>query len=289
MLTLVTLLLLLDADGQIVARFPVDLVTLGVVVDEIATVAALILIEVSLGDGLVGEELVLRELEDQSETRLVKVLHANVDQVLQGALVTVGNHLSERDLVLHRGQPELGDTRDGLGGLSRLLLLLSGRLLGLLIIRLAGLDLGIGWLGRAVDNLLALLIQGGELGEILLLELETLLLELSLALGVLFLDALETCNTLLDLGWERLDVTGRAADQRAKSALDHLNELGVLCKDGGGGGTIQVLYGKIPKSAGFGGENRAERKRESNKPSLMLATPGCWACDEMGALVAGVF
>jgi hypothetical protein len=24
-------------------------------------------------------------------------------------------------------------------------------------------------------------------------------------------------------------------------------------------------------------------------PSLMLATPGCWACDEMGALFAGVF
>jgi hypothetical protein len=27
----------------------------------------------------------------------------------------------------------------------------------------------------------------------------------------------------------------------------------------------------------------------SDKPSLMLEMPGCWACDEMGAAFAGVF
>lgn len=26
-----------------------------------------------------------------------------------------------------------------------------------------------------------------------------------------------------------------------------------------------------------------------NLPSLMLETPGCWACEEIGALLAGVF
>ena len=32
-----------------------------------------------------------------------------------------------------------------------------------------------------------------------------------------------------------------------------------------------------------------ENKRRGVTPSLMLATPGCWAWDEIGALLAGVF
>lgn len=31
------------------------------------------------------------------------------------------------------------------------------------------------------------------------------------------------------------------------------------------------------------------KKKKVDSPSLMLATPGCWAWEEMGALVAGVF
>ena len=38
-----------------------------------------------------------------------------------------------------------------------------------------------------------------------------------------------------------------------------------------------------------GSGKQATRAREEILPSLMLATPGCWACEEMGALVAGVF
>src|ERR1700722_854747 len=78
-LTLVALLLRLDAHRQVLAGLPVDLVTLGVVVDEVAAVAVLLAVEVRLGQQLVGEELVLGELEDQAEARLVEVLHADVD------------------------------------------------------------------------------------------------------------------------------------------------------------------------------------------------------------------
>lgn len=82
------------------------------IIDEVTTVAALALVEVGFGDGLVREKLVLGKFEDEAETRLVEVLHANINEVLQGGLITVGNHLGKRNLVLHGRQPELGDTRD---------------------------------------------------------------------------------------------------------------------------------------------------------------------------------
>jgi hypothetical protein len=206
-LTLVALLLALDSNGEVLARLPVDLVTLGVVVDEVTTVAVLLLVVVCLGDGLVGEELVLGELEDETESGAVQVLHADVGQELEGALVTVGDGLGERR-VLHGGQPELGDTLD-VGG--RLVVL---SLVGLIIlvvvflfVLLASLDLLLGRLGGAVDDLGTLLVERGVLGEELLLEGEDFLLELGLELGVLLLDALETSDTSADGGRERLDVT----------------------------------------------------------------------------------
>lgn len=62
--TLVSLLLSLDADREVLARKPFDLVTFGVVVDEITAVSTLSLVEVGLGDGLVCEEFVRGKLED---------------------------------------------------------------------------------------------------------------------------------------------------------------------------------------------------------------------------------
>ena len=136
------------------------------VIDEVATIAALLLVEVSLGDGLVGEELVLAELEDEAEARAVKVLHADIGEVLEGLLVSVGDHLGQRNLVLHRGKPELWDTSGS--GLSRLGLLL---LLVVILLDLASLNFSISRLGLSIDDGSTFLIERRELGEILLLQL----------------------------------------------------------------------------------------------------------------------
>lgn len=178
------------------------------VVDEVTTVAVLILVVVGLGDGLVGEELVLGELEDEAESRSVEVLHANVGELLEGLLVAVGDHLGERDLVLHGREPELGDTFCGLILLLLLLSLLGLLLLILLFILLSGLNLLFGRLDTTVHNGGTALVQGGEFAKVLLLELEDLLLELSLQLGMLLLDTLQTGHTAADDRRKRLNVAG---------------------------------------------------------------------------------
>jgi hypothetical protein len=58
---------------------------------------------------------------------------------------------------------------------------------------------------------------------------------------VFLLDALQAGDPTLDLGRERLDVARRSADEGAEATLDQGDQLGVLGKDGGGGGTVQVL------------------------------------------------
>lgn len=177
------------------------------VVDKVATVAVLLLVEVGLGDGLVGEELVLVEFEDEAEAGAVEVLHADIGESLQRGLVTVCDHLGERDLVLHGAEPELGDTLDVLAlVLVELSLGLVLIILVVLVLLLANLDLLLRGLGGAVDNLCAGLVQRCELGKVLLLELENLLLELCLELGVLLLDALEAGDTATNRGRERLNV-----------------------------------------------------------------------------------
>ncbi len=177
------------------------------IVDEIAAIAALVLVVVGLCDGLVGEVVVLSELENEAEAGLVEVLHPDIGQGLEGTLVAVGDHLSKRDLVLHGGEPELGDTRHVGGALGRLLVLDGSTLLFLLLlVFLASLDLLVGGLGLAVDDGGTLLVQRSELGKVLLLELQNLLLELGLELGVVLLDALKASNAALNLGGKRLDV-----------------------------------------------------------------------------------
>jgi hypothetical protein len=195
-----------------------------VVVDEVATITVLLLVVVGLADGLVAEESVLGELEDEAEPGAVEVLHADVGQVLEDLLVAVGDSLGERR-VLHGAEPELRDTLDV--GSSGLLLLVDLGLLGLIIalvvfaLGLAGLDLLLGRLGKTVDDLGALLVQGSELGEELLLKLENLLLELSLELGVLLLHALEAVNASADGSRQRLDVAGGLANKTGELVLHH--------------------------------------------------------------------
>ena len=223
-LTLVPLLLALNLDGEVLALLPLDLVALGVVVDEVATVAVLLLVVVGLVDGLVGEESVLSELENEAETGAVEVLHADVGQVLEDLLVALGDGLSE-GRVLHGTEPELRNTLD-IGGSSLLLLVRLGLLallvaLVVLALSLASLDLLLGGLSKTVDDLGALLVQRSELGEELLLELENLLLELSLELGVLLLHALEAVNTSADGSGQRLDVAGRLSDEARELVLHH--------------------------------------------------------------------
>jgi len=195
-----------------------------VVVDEVATVAVLLLVVVGLVDGLVREESVLGELEDEAETRAVEVLHANIDKVLKDLLVALGNGLCE-GRVLHGAEPELGNTLNVGGSSIRLLVGLS--LLALLValivltLGLTSLDLLLGGLSEAVDDLGALLVEWGELGEELLLELENLLLELSLELGVLLLHTLEAVNTSADGSRQRLDVARGLSNKARELVLHH--------------------------------------------------------------------
>lgn len=63
-----------------------------------------------------------------------------------------------------------------------------------------------------------------------------------------------------------------------------LEQRGILGDDGSSGGAIKVLCaGRVSAEDGAG------CLRGVAMPSLILAMPGCWACEEMGALLAGVF
>ena len=107
-LTLVPLLLTLHLDRQILPALPVNLITLRMIVDEVTTIPVLFLVEVRLRNGLVREELIVRELEDQTETRTIEIFHADVGEPLQRLLIAICDGLRERR-VLHRTKPELWD------------------------------------------------------------------------------------------------------------------------------------------------------------------------------------
>lgn len=269
------------------------------VVDEVTTVAHLALVVVSLGESLVREELVGGELEDDAEAGNVEVLHADVGKMLEGSLIAVRDDLSKRNLVLHGRQPELRNTGNILGNIALLLLGFGGGVLLLLLlvlVLLGSLDLVIRGLDGAVDNLRTALVERGELGKVLLLKFENLLLELGLELGVLLLETLEAGDTAANRGREGLDVAGGATNQRSKTSLDHRDKMGVLGKDGRSRGPVHVLCGGVSETwpTGRGGAKQGIRMIRSRMkyryiPSLMLETPGCWAWEEMGALFAGVF
>jgi len=171
-----------------------------VVVDEISTVAALFLVVVGLGNRLVGEELVFGKVEDQAEARLVKVLHADVVQVLQSSFVAVGDGLCEGG-ILHGRQPELGNTFGIVVGCVCWLvrsLLLGVFVVLVLIVLLTSLNLLLTWLARTVDDGGTLFVEWAVFGEELLLQSQDLLLEFGLKLRVLLLNTLEASYSLAD-------------------------------------------------------------------------------------------
>ncbi len=110
---LVALLLGLNANSQVLALDPVDLGSDGVVVDEVALVSNLLLVEVSLLERGVAEEVLgsLGEVKGEGEASLLLgVDDADVDQELEGLLVALGDELAQAEVVLERRQPELGDS-----------------------------------------------------------------------------------------------------------------------------------------------------------------------------------
>jgi len=158
-LTLVALLLALNTNSQVLSSLPVNLITFSVIIDEITSVSALLLVKVCLGDLLVGEKFVLSKLEDKLETRLVKISHADVSKRFEGRLVPVGDGLGESEAVLHGSQPELWNTLEA--GWVNLLLILGLLLLLLIIfvIRLGtSLDLLLSGFGESINNLGTLLV-----------------------------------------------------------------------------------------------------------------------------------
>jgi hypothetical protein len=154
-LTPVSLLLALYTESEVFVCFPVDLITLGVVVDEVAAVSTFLLVIVCLGDGFIGEEFIFRELENKTESRSVQVFHANIDEMFKGLLIPVGDHLDKGNLVLHGGKPELWDTGH-IGFLGLRLSLLLGLLLGLILITQLGFtsfDLSFGRFDGTIHDL----------------------------------------------------------------------------------------------------------------------------------------
>jgi hypothetical protein len=79
--------------------------------DEIALVADGLLVDVRLLEGLVGEKGRggVGEGKDNLEARFVEVVDADVGEILEDVFVSLGDELGEADVVLERGEPELGD------------------------------------------------------------------------------------------------------------------------------------------------------------------------------------
>ena len=122
-LTLVPLLLDLECLGKVLVLLPFDGGADGAVVDEVALIADLLLVEVSLVEDLVLKKVVRSEMELNLEAGLLllgrKVGDGDVNEALERVSVAIGNHLAERGVIAERGEPELGDGRGGVlaGGL----------------------------------------------------------------------------------------------------------------------------------------------------------------------------
>ena len=58
---------------------------------------------------------------------------------------------------------------------------------------------------------------------------------------MLLLNSFQACNTAANLGWERLNIARRSADQGSEPSLNHLDQLRVTGKYGGGSGAVEVV------------------------------------------------
>jgi hypothetical protein len=196
--TLVALSLCLDHDGQIFAFFPVDFLAFGVIIDEIATVASLLLIEIRLCQNLVCEEVVLTKLEFDSEARDVEVGKSDVSEMTQHFLVLGRDQVGNNNHILHRRQPKLGNalgsSSSGSSSL-RLFLVLAlagGRHFSVLLFSLeSSFHFGVLWLRDTVDDLGSSFVQRTVLLQILLFQFQDFLLEFEFEFGVFGLETLE--------------------------------------------------------------------------------------------------
>lgn len=117
-------------------------------------------------------------------------------------------------MVLESSEPKFGNALLGVGGdggRSERLLLLAVSLFVVVIVvilgaRLPSLDLLLARLGLALNDGGPALVEGTIPLCVLFLELENLLLELGLDLCVVNMNALETLDAALDVGWQRLNV-----------------------------------------------------------------------------------
>ena len=85
------------------------------VVEQQLSEGLLLFHEVGLGEGGVGEEGVLREVEGEGESMLALALElgaADITEEAQGLLVVLGDGVSHHGVVLHGREPEVGNTLD---------------------------------------------------------------------------------------------------------------------------------------------------------------------------------
>lgn len=111
------------------------------------------------------KELIGGEYKVELESGLVtvEIRQSNVNKMLESFLISVGNSLSSRDVVLQSSQPELGDTLDILAASSLLLGLLLLLFLNIRVFQvrsLAGLNLGFSRLSLTLDNGLSTFVKG---------------------------------------------------------------------------------------------------------------------------------
>ena len=114
-LTLVPLLLDLERLRQVLVLLPLDGRADRAVVDKVALVADLLLVQVRLLEHLVLKEVVRREVEQQFETGLLlctwEVLDPDIGKALERLSIAVGDGVAEVDVGAEGGQPELRDAR----------------------------------------------------------------------------------------------------------------------------------------------------------------------------------
>lgn len=160
------MLLDLELLCEILVLFPLDLGADGAIIDKIATVTDLLLIEICFCESLILEELVGRECEDELESRLstvlaigrvIEILISDVDEMFQGTFIAIGYQFREADMIPQGGKPKLWNRSGGWGCVFR-----KG---GIVFVVLEGiLCTGLDFFSRgglfAADNCIPAFIQG---------------------------------------------------------------------------------------------------------------------------------
>ena len=121
--TLVPLLLNLKLLCEIFILFPPDLGANGAIVDEITRISDLFLVEISLLEDVVLEEVIGAEDEEDLEAWLaclvIEVRELNINKVLEGFHIAICDQLGEGDMISECGEPEVRNTIRGGSGVFR--------------------------------------------------------------------------------------------------------------------------------------------------------------------------